>query len=351
MPPVPASVAAALARAEHLSCPLCRGDDAHPLWFRPLDADRAVDAHLAPPDAPGWWVVRCARCGLGRVDPLPLEADLAAMYDESYHTPGAFAGIAHQRGIGGQLHLYDRPGGRQASLRWHGQRLARIERAGFINATSRPTRGRLLDVGCGAGYFLDAARAAGWQVAGVELSEAAAAAARSDLGLDVFTGALVEAGFPTNDFDLITMFEVLEHMRDPGAALSEAFRLLRPGGLLAVEVPNDMDAYRAALACADQRWWVIPPVHIYYFNASSLSRWLLMSGFEPVHLSTEGSVGSDLLSQLRGHGRQASHWIVASVRRLLAPVDWMLARTGRHSELIILAQKRASLPSPSPPVS
>jgi SAM-dependent methyltransferase len=201
-------------------------------------------------------------------------------------------------------------------------------------------------VGCGAGYFLDAARTAGWQVAGVELSEAAATAARSELGLDVFTGALSDAGFPAGAFDLITMFEVLEHMRDPGAALNEACRLLRPGGLLAVEVPNDMDAYRAALARADQRWWVIPPVHLYYFNASSLSRWLLMSGFEPVHLSSEGSVGGDLLNQLRGHGWQASHWVTGGVRRLLAPLDWMLERTGRHSELIILAQKRASLPSP-----
>lgn len=344
MAPIPPTVAAALARAEHLPCPLCRSDDAYPLWFRPLDADRAVDAHLAPPDAPGWWVVRCARCGLGRVNPLPRHADLAAMYDESYQTPGAFAGIAHQGGIGGQLRLYDRPGGKQASLRWHGQRLARLEQAG-LNGLARPAGRRLLDVGCGAGYFLDAARAAGWDVAGVELSDAAATAARSELGLDVFTGALAEAGFPPGNFDLITMFEVLEHMRDPGAALSEAQRLLRPGGLLAVEVPNDMDAYRTALARADQRWWVIPPVHLYYFNASSLSRWLLMSGFEPIHLSTEGSVGGDLLSQLRGHGWQASHWVTGGVRRLLAPLDWMLQRTGRHSELIILAQKRTTLPA------
>lgn len=346
MAPVPASVVAALARAEHLPCPLCGGQEAYPLWFRPLDADRAVDAHLADGDSPGWWIVRCADCGLGRVDPLPRQADLTAMYDESYLTPGAFAGIAHQGGIGGQLHLYDRPGGRQASLRWHGQRLARIEQA---RSSHGPARGRLLDVGCGAGYFLDAARSAGWQVTGVEVSDAAAAAARSELGLDVYTGVLADAGLPANDFDLVTMFEVLEHMRDPGAALNEAHRLLRPGGLLALEVPNDMDAYRAGLARADQRWWVIPPVHLYYFNASSLSRWLLMSGFEPVHLSTEGSVGGDLLSQLRGRGWQAGHWFTAGVRRLLAPLDWVLGRTGRHSELILLAQKRTPPASSSPP--
>lgn len=342
MASVPPSVAAALARAEHRPCPLCGSDDAYPLWFRPLDADRAVDAHLAPHDVPGWWVVRCARCGLGWVDPLPLEADLAAMYDESYHTPGAFAGIAHQGGIGGSLSLYVRPGGRHASLRWHGARLATIERHG-LNGMGSGARGRLLDVGCGAGYFLDAARVAGWQVAGVELSEPAAAAARASLGLDVRSGSLAQAAFPDNAFDLVTMFEVLEHMCDPGAALTEANRVLRRGGLLAIEVPNDMDAYRARFAHPNNRWWIIPPVHLYYFNASTLSRWLLRSGFEPVYLATEGSVGSDVLSLLRGRGRPAGRWVAGGVRRLLAPADWLLERTGRHSELIILAQKRTSL--------
>lgn len=341
MASVPASVAAALARAEHRPCLLCGSDDAYPLWFRSLDADCALDAHLAPQGVPGWWVVRCARCGLGWVDPLPVEDDLAAMYDESYVTPGAFAGVAHQGGIGGSLNLYDRPGGRQASLRWHGARLAYIERHGLSAAGDE--RGRLLDVGCGAGYFLDAARLAGWQVTGVELSAPAAAAARAALGLDVRSGSLAEAAFPDNAFDLVTMFEVLEHMSNPGAALAEANRVLRRGGLLAVEAPNDMDAYRARFAHANNRWWIIPPVHLYYFNASTLSRWLLRSGFEPVYLATEGSVGSDLLSLLRGRGLQAGRWVTGGVRRLLAPADWLLERTGRHSELIILAQKRAEL--------
>ena len=141
------------------------------MWFRGPDALTAVDATAAPADAGGWWVVRCNSCGLGRVDPLPLEADLPALYDEAT-SPLAPNRRAHTGGMDGHLTLYDRPGGRSASLRYQGRLVAQVER--FRQAR----KGRLLDVGCGAGYFLDAAREAGWQVQGVELSAAAARVGR-----------------------------------------------------------------------------------------------------------------------------------------------------------------------------
>ena len=59
-----------------------------------------------------------------------------------------------------------------------------------------------------------------------------------------------------------------------GAVLAEARRILKPGGLLAVQVPNDLDAYRAWLSRPDNRWWVIPPLHLFYFTEPTLRRWL-----------------------------------------------------------------------------
>ena len=117
------------------------------MWFRGPDALTAVDATAAPAGAVGWWVVRCNSCGLGRVDPLPLEADLPALYDEAYFTTGTYTNAAHTGGMDGHLTLYDRPGGRSASLRYQGRLVPQVERY------RQARKGRLLDVGCGAGYF------------------------------------------------------------------------------------------------------------------------------------------------------------------------------------------------------
>ena len=323
-----------LARAIHAPCPLCGNGSATPVWFRSPDALTAVDATAVPADAVGWWVVRCNSCGLGRVDPLPLEADLPALYGEAYFTTGAYTNAAHTGGMDGHLTLYDRPGGRSASLRYQGRLVARVE------CFRQARKGRLLDVGCGAGYFLDAAREAGWQVQGVELSSAAASVGREQLGLDIFQGTLADAAFPDASFDVLTLFEVLEHLRDPGAVLAEARRILKPGGLLVVQVPNDVEAYRAWLSRSDNRWWVIPPLHLFYFTEPTLRRWLESFGMDVLSLASEGNVGNDAVTLLRSRGQTPGRYLTAGLRRLSIPLDWLLGRSGRHSELMAIARKR-----------
>lgn len=330
-----------LTRADPQPCPLCGASQATRVWFRGLHAVAAVAADLAPAGAPGWWIVRCSGCDLVRVDPAPQEADLPALYDETYFTGGIFGGSTHAGGMSGHLSVYDSLQRRQASLRWHGRRLAHLER--FVRPDPASAgRGRLLDVGCGAGYFLDAAREAGWQVRGVELSEAAVRVGREKLGLDIFQGTLAGAALPAAAFDVVTLFEVLEHLRDPGSALAEARRLLRPGGLLAIQVPNDLNAYRNQAFRRDNRWWVIPPLHLFYFTAATLAHWLRKLGFRPVHIGTTGSLGTDALTLLRAGGRRPGRLLTAGVRRLPGPLDWWLRRLGRHTELLVYAHRDAA---------
>ncbi len=335
---IPESIRIALSRAGTRPCPLCHASQSAPLWLRGLDSATAVDAARAATGQPGWTIVRCSVCGLARVDPLPRATDLDALYDEAYFTAGLFSGAVHAGGMSGHLNIYDNPARRRASLRWHGRRLAHLESFWRNGQPERP-RGRLLDVGCGAGYFLDAARLAGWQAQGVELSPAAAQVGRQDLGLDIFRGTLDEAAFPAGHFDVVTMFEVLEHLRRPGKALQEAQRILRPGGLLAIQVPNDLRSYRNQVFGRDNRWWIIPPLHLFYFSAASLSRWLVESGFEPVFSGSTGSLGSDALTLLRARGLRPGRLLTAALRRLPAPLDWLLKRTGRHTELLVYARK------------
>jgi SAM-dependent methyltransferase len=98
-------------------------------------------------------------------------------------------------------------------------------------------RGRLLDVGCATGRFLQQMAAVGWRVSGIELDPVAAATART-VTPDVVIGDPSQIELPAASFDLVTAFHVVEHLPDPATALRNMLRWLAPGGLMIVEVPN-----------------------------------------------------------------------------------------------------------------
>jgi SAM-dependent methyltransferase len=128
--------------------------------------------------------------------------------------------------------------------------------------------GRLLDVGCGKGRFLAAARDAGWRVLGIEFAPESAAAARKAHAVDVISGDFLTAPLE-GGFDVITMWHVLEHLPDPAAALVKAAGLLRPGGRLVVSVPNN-ESLQARLGGED--WFHLDlPRHMFHFGPRSLA--------------------------------------------------------------------------------
>ncbi len=144
--------------------------------------------------------------------------------------------------------------------------------------------GKLLDVGCSYGFFLEVARERGWQVEGVEPSPVASRYARKDSGLEVFNGSLEAARFPAQSFDVVTIRHVLEHIPDAGATLDEAWRILKPGGLLLVAVPN-LESLNYRLN-GQHWWWIDPPTHWWYFNRRTLIRLLFRHHFHARHVST-----------------------------------------------------------------
>jgi 2-polyprenyl-3-methyl-5-hydroxy-6-metoxy-1,4-benzoquinol methylase len=99
-------------------------------------------------------------------------------------------------------------------------------------------RGRLLDVGCGEGGLIEAAARAGWQAEGTEISSTMIRYANEERGLVVHKGVLEDVPLETRAYDAVVMNHVLEHVRDPQSTLSRVCRLLAPGGLVRVEVPN-----------------------------------------------------------------------------------------------------------------
>ncbi|MBI2443826.1 MAG: class I SAM-dependent methyltransferase [Candidatus Magasanikbacteria bacterium] len=202
-------------------------------------------------------IYRCQDCAARFVFPWP-EPDWSGLYGEQY-----FAGGRH--GFGYSDYDADKAAMRGTFLQY----LDRLERL-------LPARGRLLDVGAATGYFVKLAGERGWQGSGVEPSDYAAGRGRAQ-GLDVQTGTLDTVTGAENYFDVITLWDVIEHLPNPQAALERVLVLLKPGGILAINTPDAGSWYALLLG----RFWhqLVPPEHLVYFNPRNLSALLSALGF------------------------------------------------------------------------
>jgi len=144
-----------------------------------------------------------------------------------------------------------------------------------------------LDVGCGDGDFLQAARARGWNVTGTEFSPYAVTAAADD-GLAVHPGELWEVGFPADTFDMVTCWHAIEHVTDPRRLVEEIHRILRPGGWFVLATPNLHDyIFRAAYLVARRCWRRIyepgeREIHLYSFSERTLRKLVASARFDVV---------------------------------------------------------------------
>ena len=155
---------------------------------------------------------------------------------------------------------------------------------------------RLLDVGCGAGSLLQAARDNGWDAQGIDVSVSAVSHSRN-LGFEVFHGELKEAQLAKGQFDVITAVEILEHLSDPATVVNEIHRLLRPGGLFWLTTPNCRSLAARLMGLG---WRVVsPPEHLQLFSVEGLQTLLLRAGFTEVQLKTSGGNPIDLCRALK----------------------------------------------------
>lgn len=207
----------------------------------------------------GYTFFICQGCGSAWLDPVPDATP--TLYERDY-----FQGSID----GGYLdYESDEDTHRKNAL----QRLQTIRRAGVT------APGSMLDVGCAVGFFLDVAQAAGWRVRGVEVSRWARERATTRFGLPI---ARDLSEVESASRDVLTCYQVLEHMPDPAAALGEMWRCLRPGGLLVVET-WDRGSWIARLM---GRHWqqVTPPTVLHLFSREGLTRLLEANGFVDVRL-------------------------------------------------------------------
>lgn len=138
--------------------------------------------------------------------------------------------------------------------------------------------GRILDIGCGRGLFLNIMRKNGWNVTGVESDKETASYVSNTYGIDVVAGSPSEWGFPDRSFDVITLSHVLEHIPDPAGMVGACRRLLKERGLLVVAVPN-ISSLQASVGKG--AWFHLDvPYHLCHFSENGLSSLLRRNSFE-----------------------------------------------------------------------
>jgi SAM-dependent methyltransferase len=240
-----------------VNCPLCGGNDFEVLRKAGYPPDFSVaqlqTVYRASSDHQLLdQVVKCHSCGMIYLDPR-LEASLIQSGYEEMVDPVFVEQNQHR--------IATFSSGVQSIL----------AKTGF-----NPAGKKLLDVGCAGGAFLVAARAAGFEVSGVEPSRWLGDFARREYGCDVKQGILADGMFPEHSFDVISLWDVLEHVPDPHAVLRTIRSLIKPNGYLWVNYP-DAGSFMAKVLGWKWPFWL--SVHLIYYNRSTIRRQLEKAGF------------------------------------------------------------------------
>jgi len=206
-------------------------------------------------------LARCARCGFVTW-PGELTVSPGELYDERYFS---------------EIDYPDYLGNEPALRRSMARHLAQISH--FWTS-----RGRLLEIGCAYGFFLDEARRDFDDVVGVDVAAAIVARARSRFGIEAHAGEFLELPFDNGSFDVVCLWDTIEHLTRPDLFLDKACRLLRPGGRLFLTT-GDISSRNARLRGV---WWrqIHPPSHLHYFSRDSIARLLARTGFEVLGFET-----------------------------------------------------------------
>ncbi len=223
-------------------------------------------------------VFRCAACGAVFLHPQPGLAMLREHYGEKYFTSRVSVEVGYDH------YVQD-----EANIKKSFERRFRvIER--YCGGS-----GKLLDVGCAAGFFLAVARDHGWDARGVEISDFAASYAKRS-GFDVFKGALEEYPGTPGTFDLVTLWDVIEHLRDPKAALQKIRSLLKPGGHVVLTTPA-IDSWTHRIF--RDKWMGFKDVeHLFFFSRKTMTELLRQCGFRVSSVKFEGKyVSLDLFKR------------------------------------------------------
>ena len=273
-------------------------------------------------------VVRCKQCSLMRTDPRPTPETIGYYYPDDY---GPYAGTVVS---GNELNAKN----------WK----QRIKRLLSSHSTDLPKMdpGNLLEVGCASGSFLHTMRLSGWQVEGIEFSDAAAENARRH-GFTVHTGSLETAPEPGDKYDLVVAWMVVEHLHDPMLSLKKLSAWTKENGYLAFSIPNSNSFFFGKYSYNLQL-----PTHLYHFTPDTITALLNKAGWKVERIQHQvtlcslfGSIGY-YLRETRGDSK-LSKWLINYTTRggitqyILYPIAFLLALAGQTGRITIWARNHS----------
>ena len=230
------------------SCEVCGSRDLRPL-YNVTDTNEGVVGR--------WQIVQCQECGLGILNPLPREEEIAGFYQSVFYDE---TGSRFRQGIEFFRHIMS------------------YFRTWPLRAV-QTIPGRLLDFGSGTGHFAEAMDNAGWDVTAIEPYNQS----NENEILSSFSSHELKLKVSDNTFDAISLWHVLEHLLSPSTYLDELSRTLKPGGYVLLSQP-DFGSIQARFF--QQHWLILdPPRHLYQFTLESLDRLMIPRGYERVSLT------------------------------------------------------------------
>jgi 2-polyprenyl-3-methyl-5-hydroxy-6-metoxy-1,4-benzoquinol methylase len=239
---------------EFRNCPNCGEDDSTVIFdsnMKEADLQKGIKTVYMLWENTHGRYVKCKNCHLIYVNPIEKASKINGDYSK--------------------MENHDAPIIQRSRLRAAKSQLGLIKK--HKNGTT------LLDIGCGEGFFLFNASKAGYTTKGIEISQYAAEYAGREFGLDVEVKPFEELQYPENYFDVVTLWQVLEHVPHPIVVLREVHRILKPEGLLVTSTP-DIESIMAKIF--RRKWWSLRRLHINQFTAKTLTDMLRRAGFNNV---------------------------------------------------------------------
>jgi len=263
-------------------------------------------------------LARCSACGVAFVTNPPSAAELEHLY--------SFAS---------GYHVNFRDDSREIASRFA------VARRQYAAIARHSPEGRCLDIGASAGFFVKTAADNGWDAHGIELSRDTSELAQERYGVDVVCARLEDTSFEPRSFDVITLWDVIEHVANPLDTMCRVAGLLKPGGVVGILTPN-LDGlfarYSYRLGRRIHHWPAVePPAHLYQFSVRSLATLLGRAGLEILEIEHEAQPIAYVFGSLR---RMNSKRLAYAL--IFIPVMLLGPRVGAGDEILVVARRSVS---------